>query len=63
MGENLTLLLSSWADEPARGDISSKAAAYVAFGLIRIASTFCVTKEYSVQDKPRRGDLGMQAFI
>lgn len=62
-GGKPTLLLSSWADEPASGDISSKAAAYVAFGLIRIAGAFCVTKAYGVQDKLRRRDLGMQAFI
>lgn len=55
--------LCTRADEPAQGDISSKAAAYVAFGLIRIASAFCVTKEYGIQDKPRRRDLGMQAFV
>lgn len=51
------------ASQTVRSDISSKASAYVAFGLSKIAGASCVTKERRVQDKPRRGDVGMQAFM
>lgn len=36
-------LLCSESEEALQGDISSRAAAYVAFGLIKIAGAFCVT--------------------
>jgi len=47
-------LLCSESEEAVPGGISSKAAACVAFGLIKIAGAFCVTKEHGVQDKLRR---------